>query len=84
MIALYRFADNEAEAAEFEITKDTLYLGVPLRDLPLKPGVLLCAILHQNKLIIPSGNDAIVSGDRVIVVSHDQAIGAFNDIYQDA
>lgn len=83
MIALYRFADNEAEAAEFEITKDTLYLGVPLRDLPLKPGVLLCAILHQGKVVIPSGNNTIVSGDRVIVVSHDQSIGAFNDIYQE-
>lgn len=83
MVALYRFADNEAEAAEFEISKDTLYLGVPLKDLPLKPGVLLCAIFHQHKVIIPSGNDTIHAGDRIIVVSHDQVISEFNDIYHE-
>lgn len=81
MVALYRFADNDAEAAEFELTKDTLYLGVPLKDLPLKPGVLLSAILHQDKVTIPTGNDTLYLGDRVIVVSHDQPISAFNDIY---
>lgn len=81
MVALYRFADDEAEAAEFEITKDTLYLGVALKDLPLKPGVLLSAILHQDKVTIPSGNDTLYLGDRVIVVSHKQFIANFNDIY---
>lgn len=83
MVALYRFADNKAEAAEFEISTDTLYLGVPMKDLPLKPRVLISAILHQGKLTIPSGNDTICPGDRVIVVSHDQSINAFNDIYEE-
>lgn len=83
MVALYRFADNEAEAAEFQITKDTLYLGVPMKELPLKPGILICAILHEGRVIIPSGNDTIYSGDRVIVVSYNQVICEFNDIYQD-
>lgn len=83
MVALYRFADNEVEAAEFQITEDTLYLGVPLKELPLKPGILICAILHKGAVIIPSGNDTIDPGDRVIVISHDQVICEFNDIYQD-
>lgn len=82
MVALYRFAGNEAEAAEFQISKDALYLGVPLKDLPLKPGILISAILHRDKLTIPSGGDTISAGDRVIVVSHDQLISEFNDIYQ--
>ena len=81
MIALYRFADNEVEAAEFEITENALNLGVPLKDLPLKPGVLIAAILHQEKVTIPMGNDIIYPGDRVIIVSHDQMIQEFNDIY---
>ncbi len=83
MVALYRFADNKAEAAEFEITTDTLYLGVPMKDLPLKPRVLISAILHKGKLTIPSGNDAFCPGDRVIVVSHQQTIYEFNDIYEE-
>lgn len=84
MIALYRFADSKVEAAEFELTNDTLYLGVPLRDLPLKTGILIAAILHRGKVTIPTGNDAIYSGDRVIIVSRNQSIQEFNDIYQHA
>jgi trk system potassium uptake protein TrkA len=82
MVALYRFADNEVEAAEFEITSNTLYLGVPLKDLPVKPGVLIAAILHRDKVVIPTGNDTIYPGDRVIIVSHDQSLQEFNDIYE--
>jgi trk system potassium uptake protein TrkA len=82
MIALYRFADSKAEAAEFELTNDTLYLGVSLKDLPLKAGILIAAILHRNRVTIPTGNDTIHSGDRVIIVSSNQSIQEFNDIYQ--
>jgi len=83
MVALYRFAGSQAEAAEFEITKDTHYLGVPLKDLPVKPGVIISAILHQDKVTIPTGGDILSPGDRVIVVSHDQGLCQFNDIYQE-
>lgn len=82
MVALYRFADKQVEAAEFEVGEDTLYLGVPLKDLPVRPGILIAAILHEEKLIIPSGNDTIDPYDRVIVVSYNQVISEFNDIYQ--
>lgn len=83
MISLYRFADNQVEAAEFEITSDTLYLGVPLKDLPLKTGVLIAAILHRSKVTIPTGNDTIYPGDRVIIVSRNQVIQEYNDIYEE-
>ena len=83
MVALYRFADNAAEVAEFVISTDTLYLEVPLKDLPLKPGILIAAILQQDKVTIPSGTDSLKASDRVIVVSHDQALQEFNDIYLD-
>ena len=45
-------------------------IGVPLRDLKLRPGILLAGIVRQNgKIVIPSGADAINAGDDVIVVT---------------
>lgn len=81
MVALYRFADNAVEAAEFELGKETLFLGAPLKDIPLKPGVLIAAILHRDKVTIPTGSDTIYSGDRVIIVTRNQVIHEFNDIF---
>lgn len=83
MVALYRFADNQAEAAEFEVTKDALHLNTPLMELPLREGILLAAVLHNKRVIIPNGKTVISQGDRVIVVSRNQMLQDFNDIYRD-
>lgn len=82
MLALYQFADNDAEASEFEVNETARYLGVSVQKLPLKPGILIAAILHKGKVTIPSGHATIARGDRVIIVSADQAVLDFNDIFE--
>ena len=82
MLSLYRFADDRAEAAEFEVSASAMHLGKPLKDLPLRPRVLIAAIFHEGEVIIPNGNHVIREGDRVIVVSYNQSIEDFNDIYE--
>ncbi|MEG2000844.1 MAG: NAD-binding protein, partial [Evtepia sp.] len=81
MTALYRIAENKAEAIEFAVNHTAHYLNVPLRDLHLKKGVLIAAILHDSHVTIPDGNTKIVEDDRVIVISRGQVILDFNDIY---
>lgn len=81
MVSLYRFGNNDAEAAEFEVNNTARNLGKPLKNLSLKPGVLIAAILHKNKVVIPSGNTTIAKGDRVLIISHGQMIQDLNDIY---
>ncbi len=81
MTALYHFADNKAEAAEFEITETAQNLNTPIRKMHLKHGVLIAALLHHGQIIIPSGNTTITPGDKVIIISHDQLIQDFNDIF---
>lgn len=44
MNALYRIADGAAEAMEFTVTASTRHLGTPLRDLSLKPGILVAVV----------------------------------------
>lgn len=84
MNALYRIADGKAEAMEFVINSTTRNLGRPLKDLRLKKGVLLGALVHENRIIIPQGTSALSPGDTVIIVSSGQAILDVNDIFQDS
>lgn len=81
MHALYRIANDKAEALEFTVNKSTEYLGVALKDLKLKPGILLAVIVRSDRVIIPDGSSFLQEGDSVILVTHDHTILDLNDIY---
>lgn len=66
---LHRVAGGEAEALEFRVGKNFPMLDVPLKDLSLKPGILIASISRQGKTIIPGGRDVILADDRVVVIS---------------
>ena len=79
---LHRIVDETVEALEFSVTEsDAPFIGVPLKDLKLKSGVLLAGIVRESgQIIIPSGNDAIHRGDDVIVVTTDTSLRDIRDI----
>ena len=81
MNALYKIADNRAEAMEFVVNDTTHCLGTPLRDLPLKKGILIAVIIHQGKVLIPEGSSSISIGDTVIIIARWESILDINDIY---
>lgn len=81
MKALYRIAGERAEAMEFVVNHTTRNLGIPLKNLKLKPGILIAVIIHNDKIIIPEGSSKIEAGDTVIIVSRDSVILDINDIY---
>ena len=83
MNALYRIADGAAEAMEFTVSASTRGLGVPLRDLRLKKGVLLAVIVRGGQIIIPEGSSSLERGDSVIIISRDSGVRDLNDIYRD-
>ena len=69
METLYRLADGQAEALEFLVKDGASCAGVPLRSMKLRSGILICAITRGEKSFIPGGDDEILSGDRVIVIT---------------
>ena len=80
---LHRIADNRVEALEFTVTEDFPGIGVPLKSLTLKSGILLAGIVRQNgKIIIPSGEDVLHHHDDVIVVTTDTRLQDLRDILQ--
>ena len=80
---LHRLVDGAVEALEFGVTQDVPFIGVPLKDLKLKSGILLAGIVRRNgRIVIPSGNDALELGDDVIVVTTDTTLQDIHDIMQ--
>ncbi|MCI8622496.1 MAG: Trk system potassium transporter TrkA [Provencibacterium sp.] len=83
VVALHRIVHDKVDALEFLATDETLGLGVKLRDLRLKPNVLLACLSRSGKVIIPNGNDFIKRGDSVIVVTpSDNIFRNLNEIFE--
>ena len=80
---LHRLVDGAVEALEFGVGADVPFVGVPLKDLKLKSGILLAGIVRQNgRIIIPSGSDELHVNDDVIVVTTDTTLQDIHDILQ--
>ena len=77
---LYKIVDNQAEALEFRVRGNANFIGKPLRDLKLKPNVLIAVINRGHQIIIPNGNDVIEMDDSVIVVTTNRHFKDLNDI----
>jgi len=77
---LYKVLGGKLEAVEFTASAATHFLDTPLRDLKLKDGLLVAAIVHENKTIIPDGNATIHAGDRVVVMAKSLFLQDLNDI----
>ena len=77
---LYQLMDGNAEALEFLVSSEFPKLGVPLREMKLKPHTLVAGILRDRTSIIPDGNDVIMAGDRVVVVAAERRLQDLADI----
>ncbi|MBQ8533502.1 MAG: Trk system potassium transporter TrkA [Clostridia bacterium] len=77
---LYKIMDSTAEALEFSVSKDFKYVNIPLKEMKLKPDTLIAGIIRGRRSIIPSGDDVILAGDRVVIVAANARIQNLTDI----
>lgn len=77
---LYNIIPGKVEAAEFSIKEISDVTGTPLMNLKLKKDILIAAILREDRVIIPRGQDVFMPGDKVIVVSKNLALTDITDI----
>ncbi len=81
-LSVHTIANGNAEALEFEVDETTKYRGIPLRDVSLRPNVLLASISHHGQAIIPNGAASFDTGDTLIVVTDsDNVAEQLNDIF---
>lgn len=77
---LHRIAGEKAEALEFRVSESFPRANIPLKDLKLRPNVLVACITRGRTVIIPGGNDVICPGDRVIVATTKERLDDLADI----
>jgi trk system potassium uptake protein TrkA len=80
--ALYNMMDGKAEALEFDVLPEFPLAQTPLKDMRLKPNILIAGIIRGRKAIIPTGNDTILPGDKVVVIATKQHLQDLSDIIQ--
>lgn len=78
--SLFRLNDGSVEIMEFLVKSTFKDTDVPLKDISFLPGVLIALIVHEGKLVFPTGNDKISVGDRIIAVAKDCHPQILNDL----
>ncbi|MBO5891991.1 MAG: Trk system potassium transporter TrkA [Oscillospiraceae bacterium] len=81
-VSLHSIADGQAEAVEFLVDSSTKNCGKPLKELNLKPNVLIASITHGSKTEVPNGNSVFQEGDSLVVVTSGRVVlQTLNDIF---
>ena len=81
-VSVHTIADGQAEAVEFLVDDATRNCGKPLKELKLKPNVLIAGIIHGTQTQIPNGDSVFTEGDTVIAVTSGRGVlKSINDIF---
>ena len=81
-VSVHSIADGQAEAVEFVVDQNTKNCGIPLKDITLKPGILLVSITRGSRTEIPGGMSSFHKGDTVVVVTNSgNVIHQLNEIF---
>jgi len=83
--ALHQIVGGQVEALEFSAWRESKVIGIPLKDLKIKKGILIASIVRGEHsgdagTIIPNGNDVIRADDNVIVVTATHTLNGLDDI----
>lgn len=72
--------DNRVEAIEFKIERNSGVTDIPLKQMKLKDNLLVACINREGTILIPGGNDEILVGDSVIIVTTHTGFKNIQDI----
>ena len=81
-LTVHSIADGQAEAMEFQVDEHTRHCGEPLKQIKLKPNVLLVSISHGAAPKLVNGDSVFQPGDIVLVVTNGrEVLYQLNDIF---
>lgn len=78
--AMVHMFDHKVEAVEFKVERENAVTGIKLMDLKMKDGLLISFIYRDGKALIPSGQDCIMPGDMVMIVTTHTGFENITDI----
>lgn len=75
VLSVRTLGEEEAEAIELEVPRESDYAGKPLADIAFPAGTKVGAILRPDgQAIIPNGNSVISAGDHVVFFAQEHAV----------
>ncbi len=81
-VSVHTIADGNAEAVEFLVDENTRNCGKPLKEIRLRPNVLIAGITRGAKAELPTGESCFQPGDTVVVVTSGRGVlQQINDIF---
>ncbi len=81
-LSIHTIADGQAEAVEFLVDEKARHCGEPLKDIQLKPNVLVVSISPGSGTEMANGNSSFRKGDTVVVVTNGRTgLRQLNDIF---
>lgn len=72
----------DAEVIEYVARAGSKITKKPLKDVDFPKHGIVGAVLHRNKLIIPTGDTTIRGGDKVVVFTLPQALGEITKLFK--
>lgn len=67
IISMTILKEDKAEVMELFVSENALVNNKKLMDVNLPQGILVAALVRDDEIIIPSGEDVILAGDRIII-----------------
>lgn len=81
-LTVHPIAGGQVEAVEFVIDDDAKYVGLPLKNVPIRRELLISCIMHKGETTIADGESKFEKGDMVVVTAPANAnLLQFNDIF---
>jgi trk system potassium uptake protein TrkA len=82
ILSLTTVAEGKAEIMEAEAKDGSILIGRTLREVELPKKTLIGAIIRDNNVIIPSGEDKIVANDKLIIFTLQESIKQVEKLLQ--
>jgi trk system potassium uptake protein TrkA len=79
---LYKIMDDKVEALEFNVKEEAPVINIPLKNLTLRKDLLIIGVIHDRKVITPTGDTVICAGDRVVVITTNHGLHDISDIIE--
>ncbi len=81
-LSVHAIADGQVEAVEFLVDEHTHNCGKALKDIKLRPNVLIASITHGGDSEVPNGLSTFQEGDSLVVVTSGRGVlQQLNDIF---
>ena len=76
------FADGQVHLVEFDVDENSSpsILGVPVRGAPIPRDSKIAAIIRNDQMILPGGDEAIAPGDRIVVIGSPSAAQEWGEL----